>query len=54
MVYAVYTYNKKESTLIIEDFLNSHPNYSLIEEKQIFAHEVPSDGVYYAVLERNN
>ena len=54
MVYAVYTYNKKESTLVIEEFLANHPNFTLIEEKQIFAHEVPSDGVYYAVLERNN
>ena len=51
--YVVYTYNKKESNLIIEEFLNNHKEFSLVEEKQIFAYETPSDGAYYAIMKKN-
>mgnify|MGYP002576633034 CR=1 FL=1 len=53
LIYAVYTYNKKESSNIIAEFLQAHENFTLLEEKQIFAYEVPSDGVYYAKLKKN-
>ena len=37
---------------IIEEFLSKHDEFKLIEEKQIFAHEIPSDGFYYAILKK--
>ena len=52
MIYAVYTYNKKESSLIVSEFLNENPEFTLIEEKQLFANTLPSDGAYYAIIER--
>ena len=52
MIYAVYTYNKKESSLIVSEFLNNNPEYTLIEEKQLFTYTLPSDGAYYAIIER--
>jgi len=52
LIYSVFTYNKKESTLIIEEFLNKHENFELVEEKQIFADEIPCDGFYYAILKK--
>lgn len=52
MIYAVYTYNKKESSLIVSEFLNNNPDYTLIEEKQLFTYTLPSDGAYYAIIER--
>lgn len=52
LIYSVFTYNKKESNFIIEEFLSKHDDFELIEEKQIFAHEVPSDGLYYAILKK--
>lgn len=51
--YAVFTYSRKESKEVIEDFLNNHSEFSLIEDRQIFTYEAPSDGVYYALLKRN-
>ena len=51
--YAVFTYNKKESTFIVQDFLNNNPDFTLLEENQIFAYEAPSDGVYYALIKKN-
>lgn len=52
IVYAVYTYNRKESNLVISDFLEKHQDFSLIEEKQLFSYEAPSDGVYYAIIQK--
>ena len=53
ILYSVFTYNKKESYLIIEEFLKEHDNFSLVEEKQLFANEGPSDGLYYAILKKD-
>lgn len=52
LIYAVFTYNKKESFMVISEFLNNHPEFYLDEEKQVFAYEAPSDGVYYARLKK--
>lgn len=52
LVYAVFTYNKKESSLLVEEFLKEHAEFTLEEQKQVFAYEAPSDGVYYAVLKK--
>lgn len=51
--YAVFTYDKKESFLIIEEFLNNNTDFTLIEEKQIFGYEISGEGVYYAIMKKN-
>lgn len=51
--YAVFTYSRKESKEIIDDFLKNNTEFSLVEDRQIFTYEAPSDGVYYALLKRN-
>lgn len=52
LLYAVFTYNRKESNAVIEDFIARHPEFELLEEKQIFSYEAPSDGVYYARMKK--
>lgn len=51
--YAVFTYNKKESFNIISEFLEAHSEFELVEERQLFSYEAPSDGVYFAILKKN-
>ena len=53
LLYAVYTMNIKEGQNIVKKFLEEHTNYILLEERQIFPYEGPSDGVYYAKLKKN-
>lgn len=50
--YAVFTYSRKESTEVIEDFLSKHEDFELLNDRQIFSFEAPSDGVYFALLRR--
>lgn len=50
--YAVFTYSKKETNQIIKEFTLNHPEFELICEKQIFANDVPCDGVYFALLRK--
>ena len=48
--------NKKGQTpkpIIIEEFLKEHDNFSLVEEKQLFANEGPRDGLYYVILKKD-
>jgi 16S rRNA (cytosine967-C5)-methyltransferase len=52
LVYIVPTINKKESSNIIEEFLSSHPEFSLLEEKQFFPFDEYQSSLYYAVLTR--
>lgn len=51
--YAVFTYSRKETTKIIKEFTLNHPEFELICDRQIFANDVPSDGVYFALLRKN-
>ena len=43
--YAVFTYSRKETTKIIKEFTLNHPEFELICDRQIFANDVPSDGL---------
>ena len=52
ILYAVYTMNKKEGQNIITEFMNEHTNYILVEDRQVFPYEGPSDGVYFAKLKK--
>ena len=54
LVYSTCTLNKKENEVQIQQFLNSHDNYSLEEDKTIFPMEYNSDGFYMARLRRNS
>lgn len=53
IIYCVHTFNKKESYNIVDEFLTNNPDFSLLEDRVIFAYEGPSDGLYYAILKRN-
>ncbi len=52
LLYAVYTLNLKESQNIIEKFLKEHSEYVLLDQKQVFPYEGPSDGIYFAKLRK--
>ena len=50
LIYMVPTLSKKESTSLLGDFLASHPNFELIEEKQFFPFDSFDSCLYYAIL----
>ena len=50
MVYCINTVNQKEGRLMIEAFLNDHPEFSLTEEKQKFGFGDGDACFYYAIL----
>ena len=50
--YYVSTLNKKESFLAVRTFLESHPDFSLLDEKLIFPYEYKGEGIYYARLKK--
>lgn len=50
LIYAVDTLNKKESTLIIKEFLEKHGEYELLKEEQLLPSHPFSTLFYYAVL----
>ena len=52
VVYMVPTISKKESSTLIGDFLYHHPEFELVEEKQIFPFEEFDSCLYYAILKR--
>ena len=52
IVYIVDTLNKKETTGVINDFLNKHPEYVLKESEQYFPFGEEDGLFYYAILER--
>lgn len=54
LIYIVDTLNKKESSLIIEEFLTKHNEFELIEEKQCFPFDETSSSLYFAVLKRKS
>ena len=54
LIYIVDTLNKKESTLIIEAFLEAHKEFELIEERQYFPYEEEEMALYKAVLKRKH
>lgn len=51
LIYSTCTVNKKENEKQVEYFLNSHPEFSLIDEKMIFP-TLSQDGFYMAKLEK--
>lgn len=52
LVYLVPTLNKKESTIMIGQFLAEHNDFELIEEKQHFPFEDLDSCLYYAIMRK--
>ncbi len=52
LVYMVPTISKKESSILIGNFLFHHPEFSLVEEKQFFPFEAYDSCLYYAILKK--
>lgn len=50
LIYCINTVNQKEGHLMVETFLNEHPDFSLAEEKQKFGFGDGDACLYYAVL----
>ncbi len=53
LLYSTCTLNKSENRENVDDFLTSHPEYSLMFEKTFSPDENNSDGFYAAILEKN-
>ena len=52
LVYCVRTLGKKETSLLIEEFLKAHPEFELVKEKQFFPYEEENSILYYAILRK--
>ena len=50
LVYSTCSIDAEEDGLLIRDFLQNHPEWTLKEEKLILPHEEKSDGAYAALL----
>lgn len=50
LVYMVNTLNKKETRGSVLNFINEHPNYELLEEKQFLSFDDYDTALYYAIL----
>jgi len=50
LVYMIPTISKKESSILIGNFLFHHPEFSLTEEKQYFPFEPYDSCLYFAIL----
>lgn len=50
LVYCINTVSQKEGHLMVESFLNEHPDFSLAEEKQKFGFGDGDACFYYAIL----
>ena len=52
--YSTCTINKDENEYMIKKFIEKHPNFKVIEEKQILPHMYSSDGFYICKLLRES
>ena len=52
MVYATCSILPRENTLQVQEFLNTHPEFILEEEKKIFTSETGFDGFYMARIRK--
>ena len=50
LVYSTCSIDAEEDGLLVRDFLQNHPEWTLKEEKLILPHEEKSDGAYAALL----
>ncbi|HHT67609.1 MAG TPA: hypothetical protein GX010_05295 [Erysipelotrichaceae bacterium] len=52
LLYLVDTISKKESSAVINDFLNEHRDFSLVRDKQYFPYKKYGCSYYFAVLKK--
>lgn len=52
LIYLIYTISMKESSQTIASFLQAHPDFALVEEKQYFPFESHQTAAYIAVLSK--
>lgn len=52
LMYSTCTINRIENEDAVQNFLRSHPDFTLLEERQLLPHTDGTDGFFYAVLER--
>jgi len=51
-MYSTCTINKAENEDNVDAFLKGHPDFILIEKRQLLPNTDLTDGFFYAVLER--
>ncbi len=51
LVYSTCSIDAEEDGLLVRDFLQNHPEWTLKEEKLILPHEEKSDGAYAALFD---
>ena len=52
LMYSTCTVNRIENEDRVKEFLSLHPEFSLLEERQLLPDKDNTDGFFYAVLER--
>ena len=52
LMYSTCTINRIENEDAVQNFLKNHPNFTLLEKRQLLPHTDNTDGFFYAVLER--
>lgn len=52
LLYSTCTVNRAENEDTVNEFLKNHPEFTLIEERQLLPHTDNTDGFFYAALER--
>lgn len=52
LMYSTCTVCRIENEDRVKEFLSSHPDFSLVEERQLLPHKDNTDGFFYAVFER--
>ncbi|MBE5890247.1 MAG: hypothetical protein E7282_04675 [Lachnospiraceae bacterium] len=52
LVYSTCTFAKEENEDTINDFLKSHPEFSIIEEKRFWPHKEKGEGHFMALLQK--
>lgn len=50
LVYSTCTFAPEEDEEQVESFLAEHPDFSLLEQKKLYPHEVAGEGHFYAVF----
>ena len=53
LVYSTCTFAEEEDEAQISAFLTEHSEFTLLEQKKLYPHEVEGEGHFYAVLQKN-
>ena len=52
LVYAIETANNKEGSLLIKEFLDSHSEFKLVEQRQTLQFDRRATSIYFAILRK--